>query len=212
MLKFNKATCWVLPLDCNNLRQCYRLGVRALESCLVKKAWECYLKALNMSQHCAQVAKKANGILDCISSRVTSRTRAVIVSLYSALVECTLNQFADDMKLDGSIYLLEGRKYLQQDLSRLDQRSVVRGSTRQTAWSCPWVTTTPYSTEGLGKSLLESCPIEKDLGVLFERIQQCAQVAEKTNGVLACVSNSLFSRTRAVIIPLYTTLVKPLLE
>ncbi|TRZ16346.1 hypothetical protein HGM15179_010768 [Zosterops borbonicus] len=47
----------------------------------------------------------------------------VFIKDLSMGIECTLSQFADEAKSSESVGLLEGRKALQKDLVRLDQRA-----------------------------------------------------------------------------------------
>jgi len=63
---------------------------------------------------------------------------------------------------------------------------------------------------------MEGSPEEKDLGVLIDKTlnmtHQCVITAQKANHILGCIKRSVASRSREVILLLYSALVRPHLE
>ena len=86
-MKFNKANCRVPHLGQGSPQHRHRLGRERLESNPEGKDLGVSIDGrFNMSWQCALAVQKATCILGCIKRNVTSRSREMILLLYSALL------------------------------------------------------------------------------------------------------------------------------
>ncbi|KAK4827853.1 hypothetical protein QYF61_022003 [Mycteria americana] len=140
----------------------------------------------------------------------------IFINSLDAGVECTNSNFADDTKLGGAVDSLE--EGFQRDLDRLAHWAMTNG-TKFNKLKCQILHLGQRNARHkykLGEEWLESSPAERDLGVLVDSrlhtSQQRALAAKRANCILGCIKHSMASRSKGVIISLYSALVRPHLE
>ncbi|PKU47572.1 protein hook hypothetical protein [Limosa lapponica baueri] len=109
-------------------------------------------------------------------------------------IECTLSKFANDTKLRGVVNTLKGMYAI---------RGTWTGMRAIPSIDTGWVEN-GFTSE------------KKDLAVLVDeklnRRRQCVLTAQKAISILGCIKRITASRSREVILPLYSALVRPHLE
>ena len=130
----------------------------------------------------------------------------------------TISKFADDTKIGSAVLTENDRLKLQQDLDKVSK------------WSEDW--NMPFNINkcqllqvgslnnkyqySIMNQQLESAPSVKDLGVIVSQnlkfSQQCIEASKKANKMLGFINRNFTYKSKDIILPLYSSLVRPHLE
>jgi len=137
--------------------------------------------------------------------------------MFSSLAVSLLSSL-DDTKPSGEVNKPEGLDAIQRDLDNLKKQACVN-LLRFNKAKCKimhLVWGNPQYQYRLGDERIESSLAEKDLGVLVDEklymSWQCALAPQKSKRILGCIKRCVASRSREVILPLCSALVRPHLE
>ena len=133
-------------------------------------------------------------------------------------IDGKVKMYADDTKMYRRITTSQDRQVMQADLERLD------------AWSKKWQLhfnekkckvmhlgkQEKEESYNLGNSVMSVTEGERDLGIFVDRElkfhQQTARTVKKANRILGLIQRTFSTRNRGLILPLYKTMVRPILE
>ncbi|RMC13399.1 hypothetical protein DUI87_10935 [Hirundo rustica rustica] len=134
-VRFNKVKCQAQHLSHNETLQCYWLEAEWLENCPAERDLRVLVTAAGHEPGCAQVARRANGILAGASNGVGSRSREVILPLCSALPKTSYPRDIQLPKLEASDGEMSEGPIIQEKMPAKAKRSW--GSERERQNSVP---------------------------------------------------------------------------